>query len=190
VRRADPRLHHLRAARLTLPGVDGLEGLARLRTAAPEIPIVVLSDHEDEFTALRATKAGAQDYLIKGRVDDHLVSRAVRYAVERKRSEAQLLHQATHDTVTELPNRTMFLDHVKLALERSALTPERVAVLFVDIDRFKVVNDSLGHRAGDRLLCLVAGRLRAVTREKDMVARFGGDEFTILCDDVLTENDA
>ncbi len=175
---------------LTLPEVDGLEGLARLRAAAPEVPIVVLSDREDETTALRAVQAGAQDYLIKGRVDDHLVSRAVRYAVERKRSEAQLMHQSLHDALTELPNRSMFLDHVELALERSQRTAKRIAVLFVDLDRFKVVNDSLGHGAGDRLLVLVATRLRGVTREVDMIARFGGDEFTILCDDVGSSDDA
>ncbi len=175
---------------LSLPQVDGLDGLSRLRQAAPEVPIVVLSDHRDETVAMRAVHAGAQDYLIKGRVDDHLVSRAVRYAVERKRSEAQLLHQALHDALTELPNRAMFLDHVELALERSARTGKRIAVLFLDLDRFKLINDSLGHRAGDRLLCLVATRLRTVTREVDMVARFGGDEFTILCDDVTGEDDA
>ena len=175
---------------LTLPGVRGLDGLERLRTAAPDVPIVVLSGLADETTALRAVSAGAQDYLVKGRVDDHLVSRAVRYAVERKRSEAQLLHQAMHDQLTELPNRTMFLDHVELALERSVRTGKHVGVLFVDLDRFKLINDSLGHQAGDRLLCLVATRLRGVTREVDTVARFGGDEFTILCDDVDVEADA
>ena len=175
---------------LTLPDVEGLDGLARLRVAAPEVPIVVLSANRDEATAMRAVHAGAQDYLIKGRVDDSLVSRAVRYAVERKRSEAQLLHQALHDSLTELPNRSMFLDHVELALERSQRTGKRIAILFLDLDRFKLINDSLGHRAGDRLLCLVATRLRGVTREVDMVARFGGDEFTILCDDVTGEDDA
>ena len=175
---------------LTLPGVAGLDGLTRLRAAAPEVPIVVISNRSDEMTALRAVQAGAQDYLIKDRVDDSLVSRAVRYAVERKRSEAQLLHQALHDALTELPNRAMFLDHVELALERSARTGRRIAVLFLDLDRFKLINDSLGHRAGDRLLCLVATRLRGVTREVDMIARFGGDEFAILCDEVGGEEDA
>ena len=175
---------------LSLPDVAGLDGLTKLRAAAPDVPIVVLSTHGDEATALRAVQAGAQDYLVKGRVDDHLVSRAVRYAVERKRSEAQLLHQAMHDSLTELPNRAMFLDHVELALERSDRTGRQVGVLFLDLDRFKLINDSLGHRAGDRLLVLVATRLRGVTREIDMVARFGGDEFTILCDDVVGEEDA
>ncbi len=175
---------------LTLPDVAGLEGLTRLRSSAPDVPIVVLSTHREEGVALRAVQAGAQDYLVKGRVDDHLVSRAVRYAVERKRSEAQLLHQAMHDSLTELPNRAMFLDHVELALERSARTGRQVGVLFVDLDRFKLINDSLGHRAGDRLLMLVANRLRGVTREIDMIARFGGDEFTILCDDVEGEEEA
>ena len=175
---------------LTLPGVDALDGLHRLRDAAPEIPIVVLSGHADEMTPLLAVQAGAEDYLIKGRIDDRLMSRALRYAMERKSSEAQLRHQSLIDGLTELPNRAAFLDQVGLALERPHQTGGRVAVILLDLDRFKLINESLGHRAGDRLLVLVAMRLRGVTREADLVARFRGDEFTVLCGDVADDQDA
>ena len=108
----------------------------------------------------------------------------------RKRAEMQLAHQALHDPLTGLPNRTLFLDRLSLALARMERSPATVAVLFIDLDKFKVVNDSLGHDAGDQLLVSVAGRLRAALRPGDTAARFGGDEFTVLCEGITSESDA
>ncbi len=96
---------------------------------------------------------------------------------ERKRSEAMLSHAAAHDALTDLPNRSLLLTRLDTALHRG----EQVAVLFLDLDRFKVVNDGLGHAAGDQLLVQVAVRLRDIMRPDDMVARLGGDEFVVLC---------
>ncbi len=175
---------------LSLPDAQGLEAVTRIQAAAPDVPIVVLTGLDDERLALTAVQEGAQDYLIKGRVDDVLISRSIRYAIERKRAEVELAHQALHDPLTGLPNRTLFLDRLELALARGQRRPSAVAVLFLDLDRFKVINDSLGHDTGDRLLIDVAARLQAVLRPGDTVARFGGDEFTILCDDIDGERDA
>ncbi|MCB1248953.1 MAG: EAL domain-containing protein [Acidimicrobiales bacterium] len=97
-----------------------------------------------------------------------------------KRSEAELAHQALHDPLTGLANRALLLDHLGGALVRGARTPGSVGVLFLDLDRFKVVNDSLGHGAGDELLVEVARRLDHVVRPIDTVARLGGDEFVLL----------
>ncbi len=104
---------------------------------------------------------------------------------ERKRAEEQLLFNAMHDTLTGLPNRALLLEHLRNAIDRSARYKERpFAVLFLDFDRFKVINDSLGHMEGDKLLVMIARCLEKALRSGDIVARLGGDEFTILLDNL------
>ncbi len=109
---------------------------------------------------------------------------------DRKSAEAALIHQAFHDGLTGLPNRALFVDRLRHALARSARRGADAAVLFLDIDRFKLVNDSLGHSVGDEVLRVVADRLRSVLRAGDTVARFGGDEFVLLCEDVVDGGEA
>ncbi len=105
---------------------------------------------------------------------------------DRRQTEAKLQHDALHDVLTELPNRTLFLDRLTLALSRRLRRRERsCGVLFVDLDRFKEINDALGHAAGDELLVGVARRLSLVLRPQDSAARLGGDEFVLLVDDVV-----
>src|SRR3954465_12126815 len=101
-----------------------------------------------------------------------------------------LAHRVLHDPLTDLPNRTLFLDRLALALARLRRQQTSIAVLFIDLDNFKVVNDSLGHNAGDRLLVELGGRLRHAIRPSDTIARFGGDEFVVLCEDIKEARDA
>ena len=109
---------------------------------------------------------------------------------ERKALEKKLQYQAFHDPLTDLPNRALFMDRLGHALARAGQQASEVAVLFTDLDNFKVINDSLGHKAGDQLLVAVAERLKACLRPVDTVARLGGDEFTLLLEGVTGVSDA
>jgi diguanylate cyclase (GGDEF)-like protein/PAS domain S-box-containing protein len=299
---------------LNLPDGMGIENLQRIKAVAPTVPIVILTNIEDEESAVAMLSEGAQDYLIKRQITAELLRRAIRYAMarqeadaslraseeryalavagardgiwdwdlqrgeihfsprwfellhlnrregvaapdfwfdrvheddraalehslkahlsgatpyiehefrmwngagqtvwvlcrgvavrdadgqgariagsltdisDRKLAEARLVHESLHDTLTGLPNRALFLDRLDLALRYERRDPKRkFAVLFLDIDRFKTVNDSLGHAAGDELLVEFGKRMTTFLRPSDSVARLGGDEFAILLADV------
>ncbi len=109
---------------------------------------------------------------------------------DRKRLESKLIHDALHDPLTGLANRVLLRDHLERALARHGRSPESVALLFVDLDDFKRVNDSYGHAAGDQILAQVAGRLVAAVRAEDVVARQSGDEFAVLLDQILDIDEA
>jgi len=121
--------------------------------------------------------------------DVRYYSTIARDITERKQFEAVLRHQATHDMLTGLPNRNLFIDRLQSELNRTRRQSEyKAAVLFIDVNNFKRINDSLGHAAGDELLKVVAQRLRKCLRTSDTIARHGGDEFTILIGDVTNIN--
>ena len=174
---------------LGLPDARGLEALQAVQRAAPNLPIVILSGLADEALALDAVRKGAQDYLLKDETDGIAVRRAVRLATERKRAELRILHQAQHDSLTGLPNRSLLLDRVGQSLARMRREKKLLALLFIDVDGFKTVNDTRGHVTGDALLCSVASRLSACARQSDTVARIGGDEFTLVLPDISHVDD-
>jgi len=118
------------------------------------------------------------------------IGRQLGRVLERIRAQEQIAHQATHDALTGLANRLLFRDRLELALARAARRGSFAALLFMDLDRFKDVNDSLGHSAGDQLLKSVSDRLRKAMRASDSLARFGGDEFVVLCEDLASADGA
>ncbi len=303
---------------LNLPDSRGLATFEKVHSSFPDVPKIVMSGQDDRAQAVEAVRQGAQDYLVKGKVDTELLVRAIRYALERSRAdgrlreseqryelavrgandgiwdwnldtdeiyfsprwkgmlgygedevgshpddwlnkvhpadlealkdslgahlngdvdhfesehrvlardgsfrwvltrgvatasvqgkriagsmtdvhdrktlEQQLQHDALHDLLTSLPNSALLLDRLSVALAQVRRRSDyRFAVLYFDLDRFKSVNDSLGHAMGDRLLVAVAQRLQALLRPGDTVARLGGDEFAILANGILDPSDA
>ena len=172
---------------LSLPDSHGFDTFLGMQQRAEETPIILLTGLDDEKLAVSALKQGAQDYLVKSKLDVNLMVRAIKYAIERH----QLLRQmekargieqflAYHDVLTNLPNRLLFHDRLQQALAHAKRYSGNLAIFFLDLDGFKGVNDTLGHALGDRLLQDVANRLLATTRESDTIARLGGDEFVIL----------
>jgi diguanylate cyclase (GGDEF)-like protein len=132
------------------------------------------------------------EHVVNNLLDDPAVRGVVINSwdvTERKALEQQLQHQAFHDLLTGLPNRALFMDRLERAFVRVNRRGTKVAVLFMDLDNFKVINDSLGHEVGDQLLVAVAERLKTCLRPEDTAARLGGDEFTILVEDVTGVGD-
>ncbi|WP_148207836.1 putative bifunctional diguanylate cyclase/phosphodiesterase [Methylotenera mobilis] len=175
---------------IELPDSSGLNTLLKIHANAPGIPIVVLSSIADEGLAVRSVQQGAQDFLVKGYVDAHQLTRSLRYAIERKRTEERLNHLAHHDSLTGLSNRKHFYDTLKNSIALARRHETKLALLLLDLNGFKAINDTLGHYVGDLLLQGVAQRLRECMRETDCVARIGGDEFTMILSDIYDEEDA
>ena len=181
---AEDLVPHVILADLNLPDSRGTQTVASLQTSYPDIPLVIVSAWEDEAISLRSVKAGAQDYLVKGHIDGANLHRVIRYAIERKRTELELVRLAHFDQLTSLPNRTLLRERVDHAIARAMRAGSGVATLILDMDRFKEINDMLGHEIGDKLLVEAARRIRANVRDQDTVARLGGDEFAVVLEGV------
>lgn len=164
-------------------GGDVSEGVRRVVAMHPLLPVVVAVESEDA-TSLSLVQLGAQDVVRIDELSAGALPRRIAAAVERKRVESRLSHLANHDQLTGLGNRALLAERLKRALSRARRKESLVAVFFLDLDRFKQLNDSLGHDAGDSLLTQVARRLRASVRDTDTVARLGGDEFAVVLEDL------
>ena len=197
---------------VNMPDMDGYEVAAILseEEQTRETPIIfVTAAYADDLNRLKGYRSGAVDYIAKPVNDAILLSKVQIFLelyvsrakltdalasleqrndqlkteiAERRRIEAQMRHQATHDILTGLPNRALFIETLDQALSSAIRHDENFTLLYIDIDGFKAVNDSHGHLTGDLLLQSIGQRLRSVLRTEDTVARLGGDEFAVILD--------
>jgi diguanylate cyclase (GGDEF)-like protein len=168
-----------------LPDGDGLAFLAALRLARGEraIPVVMLAGGGDERVAVQAMKQGAQDYLTKSSVTAESLRRAIQGAMKRVADEQQLLRSASIDELTGAYNRRSLFERLQEESARARRHRKPLSVLMLDLDHFKRVNDSFGHRIGDAVLERVGRLLRATLRAGDFVGRYGGEEFCVALTD-------
>jgi diguanylate cyclase (GGDEF)-like protein len=177
-----------------MPRFNAFEALQLLHETDLDLPFIIVSGTIGEDRAVQAMKAGAHDYILKNNMRRLLpaVDRELREAqvrLERKQAERTIRHLAFYDSLTDLPNRTLFRNQAQQAIQDGAADGRLVALLLMDLQRFKEVNDTLGHQRGDQLLQQVGARLREAMFEGDMVARLGGDEFGILLPKIATMGD-
>jgi diguanylate cyclase (GGDEF)-like protein len=171
-----------------LPGMNGFETAAaiRRRHKTRYVPIIFVTGRDAPELSLEAYSAGAVDFIVKP-YDPAVLRSKLSVFIDLyrlRRHTVALTHRALHDGLTGLPNRELFDDRLEQALARARRRTVPLGVLFVDLNGFKQVNDTHGHDAGDGLLVEAGRRLRALVRTGDTVARYGGDEFTILAEDV------
>lgn len=159
------------------------------RVQACQTPIVVMTDEMETEVDREAIRAGAADYLIKGQIDHLLLERTLRYAIERKQTEQHLTHLAHYDPLTDIPNRILFRDRLEHAIRLAERDNASFTLMFIDLNGFKQVNDNFGHDAGDAIIRICAERLNACLRRSDSVARMGGDEFTLLLQQIAINTD-
>jgi diguanylate cyclase (GGDEF)-like protein len=172
---------------LALPEANGVDNVQRIRSARRGQTVVVMTRLDAEPAALGTLQRGAQDFVEKGQYDGPFLLRVIRRAMERNRvlNEVDQLREyqyfvATHDALTGLPNRQLFEDRAHKALAQALRDKGALAIGFIDLDRFKQVNDTHGHAVGDGLLRTVGQLLSESVRGTDTVARVGGDEFLLL----------
>ncbi len=169
---------------LNLPDSHGLDTFLALQDLSPHAPMVILSSLDDEALALEAMRKGAQDYLVKKNEGYERLAICLIHAVERKKFQENLRQQINYleyyDPLTGMPSRVLFIDRLNQAIAQARGSNHLVAVLSLDLDNFKRVNDTLGHEAGNELLKMASRRITKDIPETDSVARIGGAGFTIL----------
>ncbi len=178
-------------------GPRALAAVSQARVRSPLVPIVVLADSDDDELATKAVEAGARGYLVMCAISPGMLAWSLQHALRNQRMFLELniareraRQLATFDQLTGLANRSLFADRLEQAVATARRNRSKLAVLFIDLDQFKVINDTLGHTAGDALLRSAAQRIGACLRSSDTGARLGGDEFAVLLTNQQDERDA
>ncbi len=169
----------------TMPGFSGTSALSIVRDRGLEVPFIFVSGTIGEDIAVEAMKNGADDYIIKNNLNRLIpaINRELRDAQvrrERSKAEERIRHLAYYDSLTDLPNRTLFQNRLEMAVANALRTGSPLSVLIMDLDGFKEINDTMGHLMGDAVLREIGHRLQAELRESGTVARLGGDEFAVM----------
>ena len=173
-----------------MPLMDGFNATSTLMEMEEfsDIPVLMITALDDDRSVAKAFVSGALDYITKP-VNWSVLKHRVRRMLHAAEAERQIRHLAYLDTLTGLPNRLLFMDRLDQAISRSVRQSSIFALLFIDIDHFKVINDSMGHHAGDQLLTSITARLQQSVRQSDTIARLGGDEFTVIVENINQPED-
>ena len=174
-----------------MPELDGFDACQMIRDTAQggDIPVLMVTALEDEESIVKAFSSGATDYIAKP-INFSVMKQRVARLIKANKAEKDVKKLAYHDPLTGLPNRAQLKQQIRIIVNRAAIEKQRFAILFLDLDRFKMINDTMGHDAGDLLLKAVADRIRHCVRESDFIARLGGDEFTIVLEDIESPESA
>ena len=167
---------------MCLPDVSSVDAVKRLQSRHSGQAIIVLSALSDETEAVRAVELGAQDYLLKDDFNPDTVARAIRYSINKHKQDKQVSHLENFDALTGLPNRTCFNEYLEYAIQNWKNRNDALTILFIDCDRFKLINDTHGHKIGDEFLQATAYDIKNSLRSSDFVARLGNNEFAIILD--------
>ena len=168
----------------------GLQLIQQTTSQESSPPMILLTGFSSREIDDQAIAKGASDYIPKEELSASVLDRGIRHAIDRKTMEEKLLYLADHDVLTGLANRNLLTHYINKSISRAQRTSSSIALLFIDLDRFKLVNDSLGHSMGDKLLVDAANRIKHAIRKEDVLARIGGDEFILLIDDITTSDQA
>lgn len=165
---------------LNVSDSTGLATLRSLMRVCEHLPVIVLTGVDNEDVGKQAIKVGAEDYVPKSAISDNMLSRSIHYSIERHRLLLAVKRKADEDPLTHLLNRSALYAKLDTLIEQADRTNSQIALAMIDLDDFKIVNDTHGHTAGDDLLIQVSHRLTQQLRKSDAAARFGGDEFLLL----------
>lgn len=165
---------------LNVPDSEGLKTLAAIAAVAPDVPIVALTATDGDEIGIRAVQLGAQDFLVKGDFNDSALLRSLQHSIERHRMQRMIRQLAIIDELTTLYNRRGFNSLNQDMLVRGLQTEDQGYICYFDLDRFKQINDELGHQMGDEALTEFAAALRNAFRKDTLIARIGGDEFVAM----------
>jgi diguanylate cyclase (GGDEF)-like protein len=171
-----------------MPEVDGFTACERIRELpnGSDTPVLMITALDNEESIVKAFAAGATDFIPKP-IHFAVLKQRVSRLIQANKVEKHVKQLAYHDQLTGLPNRTNLMQQLRVMVNRAQLEEKKVAILFLDLDRFKLINDTLGHDAGDLLLKAVSDRIRRCVRNQDFIARLGGDEFTVVLEGVTDQ---